>query len=173
MASIFSFKCAKCGQLHEGAPSFGFDAPLQYSELRDAEKAEIAELGADTCRITHPGQTDYFIRVCLEVPIHGYEEPFLWGVWVSLSADNFRRYLDTWDEPDESDCYFGWFCNRLPWYPDTLHLKTNVHPRAGGTRPWAELEPTEHPLARDFCEGISVARAQEIAEDVMHGGSPT
>jgi hypothetical protein len=35
-------------------------------------------------------------------------------------------------------------------------------------RPRIELEPTEHPLAQDFRNGISVSKAQEIAESVMH-----
>jgi hypothetical protein len=110
------------------------------------------------------------VRVCLELPIHGHAEPFVWGVWVSLSAENFARYRETWDAPDTADRYFGWFCNRLPGYPDTLNLKTLVHPRGEGLRPWIELEPGEHPLAIDQHEGLSMSRAQALAELVLHQG---
>jgi hypothetical protein len=107
----------------------------------------------------------------LEVPIHGAQDPFLWGVWVSLSEANFTRHLDTWDAPVESDKYFGWFCNQLPYYPDTMSLKTSVRPRAGGQRPYIVLEPTEHLLSRHFHDGISIAEAQKVAEVMMHGSS--
>lgn len=123
-------------------------------------------MGSDLCYI----EDDRFIRVCLEIPIIGVEQPFMWGVWVSLSQDNFERYRETYDAPVETDEYFGWFCNRLPFYPDTLNLKTLVRPRSGSVRPYLDLEPTEHHLTIDFGNGISISRAQEIAEHVMHQG---
>jgi hypothetical protein len=47
-------------------------------------------------------------------------------------------------------------------------LKTQVHPRSDGARPYIVLERTDHPLSVDFHEGISIQRAQEIAEAIMH-----
>jgi hypothetical protein len=88
---------------------------------------------------------------------------------VSLSETNYERYVDTYDTPDTGDRYFGWFCNTLPRYPDTLGMKTSVRPRANKQRPYIVLEESDHPLAVDFHQGISVQRAQEIAEAVMHG----
>jgi hypothetical protein len=163
MTAIFSFRCTSCYNVHEGSPSFSFNAPFQYNALSDFEKSE-AHLGSDLCYI----EDDRFIRVCLEIPIIGVEQPFMWGVWVSLSQNNFERYRDTYEEPVETDEYFGWFCNVLPFYPDTLNLKTSVRPRIGNMRPYLLLEPTEHPLSMDFANGISIRRAQEIAEHVMH-----
>ncbi len=64
--------------------------------------------------------------------------------------------------------YFGWLCSRLQIYPDTLLLKTHVHPRAAGTRPYIELEPTDHPLAVEQRNGITSARVREIGELVEH-----
>jgi hypothetical protein len=57
----------------------------------------------------------------------------------------------------------------LPGYPDTLHLKTMVHTREPGRRPFIELDPTDHPLAVEQREGITWERVQEIAELVLHG----
>lgn len=175
MGALFAFRCGCCGELHEGSPSIGFDMPHHYAELDAAERAALGELGSDLCTITYPDRRDHFVRVCLEVPIHGHAEPFTWGVWVSLSATSFARYRDTWNDPDPADRYFGWFCNRLPGYPDTLNLKTLVHPRRGGLRPWLELEPGEHPLARDCREGLGAARAQALAERALHAndGGPS
>ncbi len=168
MGTTFAFRCSCCGELHEGLPDIGFDAPLHYAELDDDERAARAELGGDLCTIDHDDRRDHFVRACLEIPVHGHAEPFVWGVWVSLSAVNFARYRDSWDAPDPEDRYFGWFCNRLPGYPDTLNLKSMVCPRGDGLRPRVELEPTDHPLAVEFRDGISVARAQALVERVLH-----
>ena len=163
MSSTFSFKCSSCGEVHEGAPSFSFTSPIQYAGLTEVEKAD-AHLGTDVCYI----KEERFIKACLEVPIIGIDQPFMWGVWVSLSQSNFERYRKTYDQPIEEEEYFGWFCNRLPFYPDTLNLKTLAHPRSGSIRPWLSLEETDHPLSIDFYDGITMARAQEIAEYAMH-----
>jgi hypothetical protein len=168
MAAIFSFKCASCDDIHEGSPSFAFHAPDPWLAQPEAVQTD-GHLGSDLCRYEDADGAHFFIRVLLEVPIHGIDDPFLWGVWVSLSETNYQRYVDTYDAPITSDRYFGWFCNRLPWYPDSLNLKTEVHPRAGKQRPFIVLEDTRHPLAVDYHQGISVQRAQEIAEAAMHG----
>jgi hypothetical protein len=167
MAAIFSFKCSCCGEVHEGSPSFGFRAPAPYLE-QSKEVQEAGSLGTDLCRYADRDGEYFFIRACLEVPILGIEEPFMWGVWVSLSEKCFNRYVDTYDHPDTTDQYFGWLCNYLPYYQKTYALKSHVHPRDHGDRPLIVLEETDHPLSVDFHRGITVAKAQEIAEIAMH-----
>lgn len=167
MAAIFAFKCRKCSRIHEGSPSFAFDSPWQCAGLTEDRKA-AAELTADTCVIPHDQGADRFVRVTLEIPIHGVEDPFVWGVWVSLSEASFRRYLETAGDPDEGESWFGWFCNRLPGYEDTLNLKCRARPRKGGLRPRLELERSGHLLAEHLYAGLTVEQAQGIAERVMH-----
>ncbi|MDD5274099.1 MAG: DUF2199 domain-containing protein [Methylovulum sp.] len=167
MAAIFSFKCSSCDNIHEGSPSFAFRAPDPYLQQTDKVR-EAGELNDDFCRYKDDDGEHLFIRVCLEVPIHSISEPFLWGVWVSLSQPSFGRYVETYNAPETTDRYFGWFCNYLPYYENTYALKTYVHPRSGGLRPFIELEPSQHPLAIDFHQGISIQKAQEIAESIMH-----
>ena len=171
MAAIFAFTCSCCGELHEGSPSFGYKTPMPFDLLSEHDKRSIAQINDDLCKIDHPEGTDYFARVVLELPIHGAEEPFLWGVWVSLSKESFDKYTSSWGEHDESDSYFGWFSNRLPYYPDTINLKTNVRPRNGNARPYLELQPSDHPLAVHYHHGLSAQEAQKIAEEAMHGRS--
>lgn len=167
MAGIFSFKCSNCGEIHEGSPSFGFRAPDPYLE-QSQEIQDAGKLGEDVCWYEDEDGMHYFIRVCLEVPIHGVSEPFLWGVWVSLSKQSFERYVETYDSPDMDAEYFGWFCNYLPYYPGTYGIKTKAHPRPDGIRPYLVLEETDHPLSIDFHQGISIEKAQEIAEQLLH-----
>ena len=165
----FKFTCSRCGQVHEGSPSFGYSSPHQYDELNDEEKSKIASLSEDFCEIRHPDQTDRFIRVVLEVPINGVEEPFLWGVWVSLSETNFEKYRENFKNETYEDSYFGWFCNRLPYYPNTLSLKSRAIVKPGKQRPKLELEPTDHPLAEDCQNGIAWEKVVEIVQVARHG----
>jgi hypothetical protein len=44
-----------------------------------------------------------------------------------------------------------------------MSLKTNVHLRGGGTRPFIELEPTDHPLSVEQHQGMSLERVEELA----------
>jgi hypothetical protein len=63
----------------------------------------------------------------------------------------------------------GWLMANLSCYePSTLNLATVVHTRPVGLRPLVELEPTDHPLAVEQREGITLARVQEIAEQNLH-----
>jgi hypothetical protein len=69
--------------------------------------------------------------------------------------------------------YFGWLSTALPCYPDTLNLKTHVPSCPVGLRPLIEPESTEHPLAVEQRNGITMARVQEIAECVLHDEAPS
>lgn len=165
----FKFTCRSCGEIHEGAPSFSFAEPFQYSSLTDDQKKSLAKIDSDTCVIQEEDQIDHFIRVVLEIPISDLESPFLWGVWISVSEESFGKYVENYRSGTYTDNYFGWLCNRLPCYPDTLSLKTNALVQPGGQRPNLTLEETEHPLSRDFRNGITWDRAIDIATVAMHG----
>jgi hypothetical protein len=163
----FAFKCTTCGKTHVGVPDLGFDVPHQFHTMSDAERRETAQLTADTCVIA--GE-DFFVRGSLEIPVNGREFAFTYGVWVSLSSKNFQRYQELFERRDriKEPAYFGWLCNRLPGYPDTLNLKTNVILQSYPLRPRIELQPTEHRLAVEQQEGISIRRLQEILEANEH-----
>jgi len=172
MAGIFAFKCRCCGEVHEGSPSFAFTFPDHYARLSDEQKATMGHCTSDLCTIANDGHTDFFIRAVLEVPIHGVADPFMWGLWVSLSERSFQRYVDTYDTPVEGEGFFGWVCNTVPWYPKVEHLlAADVFVQAGGKRPLLRLHAKgddEHPLVIDQQQGISIAKAQEIAESLTH-----
>jgi len=164
----FSYRCQTCGEIHVGLPDLAFDAPWHYYGLPEDEREACAVLDSDTCSIR---DEDFFIRGCLEIPVHGRKEPFSYGVWESLSREHFRRYVELYEDQRRvtNEPWFAWLCSQLPGYPDTLLLKTNLHLRQYPTRPYIELEPTDHPLAVEQREGISLRRLQEIVELNRHG----
>ena len=166
--NIFRFTCATCGKTHEGSPSLSFESPTHYFLLSEEDKKK-ATLSSDFCVIE---DKDFFIRVILEIPIHGAKEPFTWGVWVSQSRPNFETYAARFKQEDNREPTFGWFSNNLPYYPDTLLLKTRVHFQPKGLRPKLELEKSEHPLCVDFHNGISWEKAVEIAQVALHPPPP-
>lgn len=147
--------------------------PDPYASLSEEQKATIGTLSGDFCTIAYEDQTDRFIRAVLEVPIHEIEEPFLWGLWVSLSEKSFNRHLETYDDPVEGERFFGWVCNAIPDYPHGESRPADVVVQLGHQRPKVILHRGEHardPLFIDQVHGISIARAQEIAERVFHPG---
>lgn len=168
MSTAFRFTCQSCGEQHEGSPSLSYRMPIHYDVLTAEEKQTMGSLGSDLCTIKYAGHTDYFLRVCLDIPIHGAAEGFLWGVWISVSQANFEKYVSRHADPSYEDEYFGWFCNALPFYPSTVGLKACAEIRGGSQRPLIALEPTDHPLAVDSRNGICWDRAVEIATAAMH-----
>ena len=171
MTAIFAFKCSCCGKMHEGSPSFGFREPDQYSCLSAEQKVEIGTLTDDFCTISHEDGTDYFIRAVLEVPISGVQQPFLWGIWVSLSQKSFDRYRETYNSPVEGETFFGWVCSSISLYPYESTRPADVIVQVGGQRPKVVLhcgDPEDDPLVIDQQEGISILRAQALAERAMH-----
>ena len=81
------------------------------------------KLDSDVCIIEGK---DIFVRGCLEIPIIGHKDCFIWGVWVSVSEASFARILELWDAPvvENEPPKFGWLCNNISLYPTTLNLKT-------------------------------------------------
>lgn len=160
--SIFNFLkrkekgefCSTCGKIHEGF-SLSFIQPFCDLDLN----SEGTYLTDDLCVINNE---DYFIRVILEIPIMNHAEPFLWGVWVSQSKENFEFYKENFDKNLEGRHTFGWFSNVLPGYENTLNLKTQSCFQEQGTRPIIEIGECDHQLYKDFIHGITLKRAQEI-----------
>jgi hypothetical protein len=159
-----TFECATCGERHAGMPDLAFDSPMHYQELSADDKAQNAVLTADTCVIAN---RDHFVRGCLEIPRAGRIQPFAWGAW---SRKNFDRYVELIEYTDRQleGPYFGWLCNRLPGYPDTVQLRTNVYFRPYPLRPRIELEPTDHPRAVEQRVGVSDDRLRELLEANGH-----
>jgi hypothetical protein len=161
MTKIKGYTCSCCGKYHEElSTSYGNPAPVYYYEAEPEEQDERFKLDDDLCIMDNE---HFFIRGCIEIPIIGTDEHLIWGVWVSLSEPNFNKTKELWDNQELLEPMLGWLSTDLPCYPDTVNLKARVHPRANGIRPYIELEPTDHPLAVEYRNGVTVERVQEIA----------
>jgi hypothetical protein len=162
-----SWTCLGCGEVHQGLPELACVKPEPWPGNEDKAPnsvvlSSIHFLSEDFC-VLHGEH--FFVRCVLELPIIGCRGQSMgFGVWSTLSEKNFLRYVETFDSGDQDGLgpWFGWFSNRLKGFPDTFNLRCQVHPRAGRQRPWIELEPTDHPLARGQREGVTLDRVLEL-----------
>lgn len=164
------FKCACCDEIVEDMPSFAWEKPLSYFEVpKETREADIFLTG-ELCVIA---DERFFIRGCIEIPVFGSEDPFIWGVWVSLSEENFMEFQESLAKNERSSYgpYPGWLNVSIPAYPETENLKAIIHIRNDGIRPYIELETNEHPLAIEQQEGITVNRVAEIYATIEHGNN--
>jgi len=164
----FKFKCSSCDEIHVGIPSLGSKAPIQYFTIPEIETKERVFLTSDTCVID---DELFFVKGCLELPVIGYSENFSFGAWVSLSEKNFTKFENLFerDERENESPMFGWFSSWVyPYYENDENIKSRIHFRNHGIRPYIELEPTEHPLAIAQATGISNKELIKIYEYYVH-----
>jgi hypothetical protein len=145
--------------------SYAFAAPAHWRDEYAAD--EHSELTGEQC-VIHGEHL--FVRARLLIPLLGADTDFEWGVWTSLSRQNFIRMSDLWTTPgrESEPPYFGWLSSDIPLYDSTLGLKCHVHTQPVGQRPTLELEPTHHPLAVEQRTGITLDRVRDIAERILH-----
>ena len=155
------FRCVHCKEEHDGIPAFHADRPAPYWDVPVDKRDSEVFLTSDSCVIA---ERFFYVHGCLEIPVHEIDQPFIWGVWVSLKEENFFLWQDHYETAKRSHIgpFFGWLCTRLPVYPNTLHLKTTVHIRDNGIRPFIELDQTDHLLSMEQSKGIGINRVHEL-----------
>lgn len=163
-----SWTCQCCGQIFDTLPmSYAPLAPLNWFDLPDSERDAQAKLDSDVCIID---DREFYVRGCVEIPVVGRPELFVWGAWVSVSAESFQYILDNWtaDIADDEPPRFGWLRTWITGcYPDPVEIRCHVHLQSGDLRPRIVLEPTHYPMAVDQCTGITLDRIQQIAATLL------
>lgn len=129
--------------------------------MPDLGERQPTFLNEDFCAIE---DRDFFVRGVIHLPITGTDQDLCWGVWGSLSRENFDKLREMNENPKrvELEPMFAWLSNKIPEYPDTLNIKMYAHIQEPGWRPHFELEPTEHSLSREFWKGILPERVKDI-----------
>lgn len=151
-------KCPCCGKSGATMLSFEYDrpdpfpkdAPKQENWMLTQETGDI--LTEDFCRL----DKYRFVRVILQVPLIGCTEVLMLGVWGSLSAENFDRYLAGFD--DGTQAHLGemgsWLCNAVP--PDVRKpVAMALHPQDNRQRPQLFCTDDTNDLYRFQRDGLS------------------
>jgi len=167
MKSNYRFKCATCDEWHEGIPSWGWNNPFHHHSVPEAQRDERCFLTTDLCVVD---DSAFYVCGCLELPVVGSEEILSLRVWVSLSEENFFSFQELLgvSERSHNGPYFGWLSVPIPTYPETMNLKTMVHIRNSGIRPYIELEPTDHPISLEQQHGVGPERIQALYDYFQH-----
>jgi len=167
MQPALEFECRTCGKSHRGLPAWHFQAPLQALAIPRDERVQRVELTEDDCVID---EKEFYLKGLLEIPLRGLADQFVWGIWLSVSAKSYARFVESFENVNRGggEHFFGWVCTEIPGYPSTQLLKANLHIREYPIRPRVELEPTDHPLAIEQRDGLSPLRAIEMAERLLH-----
>ena len=164
-----SYICGTCGQCHEGLPlSFAANFPDPYANMNRDERDSRCVIGSDQCIIN---QEFFFVRGCLEIPILGREDTFLWGLWATVREEVFDEISECWELQGREHShgpFKGRLANSLSVYPETLNLKLKITLQPVGERPLFFIEEVEHLLAQEQIAGITEDRAMELACALLH-----
>jgi hypothetical protein len=158
----YAWTCGCCGKQYSTLPEgWAYKAPDQWVAIPAAERDNRGKCDSDRCYIEGIG---FFMRGCIEIPVIGYDATYIWGVWVSVSKQSFRRILDLWDASDAENepPHAGKLANHVEIYPPMLDLEINLHLRSNNKRPAIMLDAGDHPLAIEQRRGITVERVLEI-----------
>jgi hypothetical protein len=161
------FLCAVCHQRHDLPLSYSYKAPPAVASIPEIELDQRVQFTLYQCVVD---ERDFYLRGRIPVPMIGRQEPFIWGVWAQVSPEDFLAINERWKmEGREADPpYRGVLHSPLPIYGDTLNLELRIHTQAVGRRPHFHIVDTAHPLGREQQEGMTMERAREIAEEVIH-----
>jgi hypothetical protein len=160
-------RCATCGEekdLLSMEPSYG--RPDAYYDVPKEQREFLTNFSQDDGRIRNADDTErrHFLRVLLSMPIRGEKKECAWGVWVEVSAADWERAYDLWDDPQQAKepPFPATLANALRGYEDTLGLRGRVRLTSPKTAPLFELDPdVDHPLAREQREGVYAERVIE------------
>ncbi len=167
-----AWRCSTCGELHEDVPlSFAADYPDIYANMSPQDRAERTIIGSDQCVID---EEQFYIRGCMELPVHDSEEVFLWGLWALVWKEDYWEIAESWEErgrEEKRGPFKGRLANSLKQHysPDTFNLKITVKIQPVGARPLFMVEEIDHPLAIAQRNGMSRNEVNALVSSIMHG----
>jgi hypothetical protein len=162
------FQCSICQLWHEVLPlSYSVKAPLAVTDITEEELLRRVVFSKDQCIVD---EHSFYLRGRIPVPIHGQDQPFIWGVWASVSQSDFIRTHELWNTTgrEAEPAFLGRLNTQIPLYGDTLNLAVRVRTQVVGRRPHFEVLDPAHPLAIEQRDGISMDRIRQIAEQILH-----
>lgn len=168
--------CGCCGEELTGLPldvSIGY--PDRIMILSDEDKTKYV---AKPCQSLMSWRNkEFFVRGIIELPILETEDKFCYGAWVQVSKKDYKKFLKAWvkskrnDETVDEHIYGFLACMMPPnLYPDAYGLNSVICDRpdkAAGI----VLEPTEHPLALEQRQGITMDRVHEMVRTLGYKGN--
>jgi hypothetical protein len=164
------FECSICGEHHDVLPlSYSVKAPKAVLGIPGDELEKRVVITPDQCVIDGK---DFYLRGRIPVPIIGSDEPFIWGVWAEIGPKDFVRTIEQWkmEGREAMQPFRGWLNTEIPIFGNTINVDVDVWTQRVGRRPHFILTDQDHPLAREQRDGMTLLRAEQIAEQMLHQG---
>jgi hypothetical protein len=166
--------CDGCGEEHdlsEIEPSYLW--PDAYLDVPPDEREFRVRAGADAVLIRDLLDTErrYFLRVLLPFRVRGDESRYSWGVWVEISARDWARTDELWNDPEQGSepPFPATLANSLKGYTGTLGLTGMVQLTGPKSVPdFTLLDTVQHPLAAEQHDGVYPERVVEWAAMHLH-----
>ena len=166
------FVCSVCGEHHdELLLDIRMGLPEEVYALAEEEREARAEMGEDSGVYRSAGGEEHcYVRALLQLPIPELDRYFGYGTWVEVDGRSFDRLGELWDDERglHEPPFTGRLANELPPYVGTLGLPVMLQLREVSLLPTVELVETDHVLRAEQRNGITAARAQELAAPWMH-----
>ena len=115
---------------------------------------------------------NFIVRGVLKFYVEGLDDEFGFGVWSSLSRDNFDKYLEIFDDGIEetSPEWSSWFCSHLGYFGKTVGEKAWVIPQPNRQRPLIYFMNENSIIGQSHSAGLAASTLLEIFE--YYGHSP-
>jgi hypothetical protein len=166
------FVCSVCGQHHdELLLDIRMGLPQAVYALPDDKRDARAEMGEDSgVYRSADGREHYYVRALLQIPIPELDRYFGYGTWIEVDGPSYDRLGELWDDERglHEPPFAGRLANELPPYAGTLGLPVMLQLREVNLLPTVELVETDHVLRAEQRDGITEARARELAAPWMH-----
>jgi hypothetical protein len=126
--------CRVCGERHIISTSYSIKVPPAALAIPKDEADFRVVITSDQCVIDN---RDFYVRGRIPVPIHGLDEPFIWGVWAEVGPKNFIRTNDLWNTPgrENEPPFSGYLNSEIPIFGSTINLEVDVQTQPIGRRP--------------------------------------
>lgn len=158
-----SFVCGVCGQAHEGlSHDFGWKLPDELWLLPEDVRQEKLDWSPDASY--HEGR--WFVRGVLYVPINDTGRQWGWGIWAEIDDKVMGVvYHNFTEDASDAPLQTGTIANKIPGFEDSVGQQINLRFRTADLRPLFFFpEDSQHPLAIEQREGVSLERYHEILE---------
>jgi len=162
------FECRICGEHHDVLPlSYSVKAPKAVLGIAADELEKRVVITPDQCVIDGK---NFYLRGRIPVPIIGLDEPFIWGVWAEIGPKDFIRTIKQWkvEGREAMQPFPGWLDSEISIFGDTINVEVDVWTQRVGRRPHFILTDQDHPLALEQRDGMTLLRAEQIAEQMLH-----
>jgi hypothetical protein len=141
-------------------------APGCHWAIPEAERPQRTLAGKSDCRIRDLSDTErrYFLRVMLPISIRGEGRNCNWGIWVEVTASDFKTAWDRWDDADQlrQPPFPAVLANSVGGYTETVGLSGLVQLTGPTTPPEFTFDGhIDHPFAREQREGVFPERRLE------------